>query len=176
MAEVTVDGRCYNLEVCQSVVRPVDVPRLVVVAHQPNKTAQKVLRVCVQAIQRFTPEPHVLWVVDNNSPSENVQWLLQHPDINVILNRTEPIPPMGRSAMARFIARLRGRTAQRFRGSYANAIGLELAVRSVDPGTKSFMSLHMDTMPCRTGWLSFLLSKMEGNIAACGVRMDRSRH
>ena len=37
------------------------------------------------------------------------------------------------------------------------------------------MTLHMDTMPCRTGWLSFLQSELGDGIGAAGVRMDRAR-
>ena len=37
------------------------------------------------------------------------------------------------------------------------------------------MSLHMDVMACREGWLSFLLSKLGPKIRAAGVRMDKTR-
>jgi len=37
------------------------------------------------------------------------------------------------------------------------------------------MSLHMDALPCRAGWLSFLRSKLSDGIAAAGVRMDTTR-
>jgi hypothetical protein len=60
-------------------------------------------------------------------------------------------------------------------GSYANAIALEIASRVIDPDTRYMMSLHMDTMVCRKGWLSFLMSKIGNHIAAAGVRMDRAR-
>ena len=37
------------------------------------------------------------------------------------------------------------------------------------------MCMHMDTMPCRPGWLSYLRSKIKDKVAAAGVRMDRTR-
>jgi hypothetical protein len=60
-------------------------------------------------------------------------------------------------------------------GSYANAIGLELGVRLIDPETQYVMTMHMDTAPCRSGWLSYLTSKIQGPVAAAGVRMDKTR-
>jgi len=37
------------------------------------------------------------------------------------------------------------------------------------------MMLHMDTMPCHVGWLSFLQSTLGSSVRAAGVRMDRFR-
>lgn len=165
-----IDGRMYTAQVLRRVVKSADSPRLVVVAYQPNALARAILRVCIQGIQRYTPEPHELWVVDNNSPRAYVNWLVSVPNINVVLNRTEPVMPQCRS----FWSRWRGVLArQKWNGdSYANGIGLELAVRLVDPETRHLMTLHMDTMPCRAGWLSFLRSKVDDGVRAAGVRLD----
>jgi hypothetical protein len=54
-------------------------------------------------------------------------------------------------------------------------VGLELAVRLIDPGTHYLMSMHMDAMPCHVGWLSFLKSKLCNGVGAAGVRMDKTR-
>lgn len=175
MEELSIDGRVYSVEVHRQHAQHMDIPRLVVVAYQPNELARRILRACVRAIQTYTPQPHVLWVIDNNSPLESVEWLLQWPGLCLALNRTEPLPPEGRRGLTQLAARLRGNLRQSHWGSYANAVGLELAVRLVNPTSRYLMTLHMDTMPCHSGWLSFLLSKLEGNTAAAGVRMDRSR-
>lgn len=167
----SIDGRSYNVIIRRKVIKSVDAPRLTIVAYQPNEQAQNVLRVCIQAIQRYTPEPHELLVVDNNSPWSNVKWLLRWPGLNVVLNRTEPVPREHRGIRAR----LKGKPNQQNRGSYANAVALELAVRLIKPQSHYLMALHMDTMPCRTGWLSFLQSKLCDGIGAAGVRMDRVR-
>jgi len=168
---LNVDGRTYAVQVFKRVTQPGKVPRLVIPAYQPNQMASGILRVCIQAIQHHTPEPHELWVVDSNSPKNNLDWLLEWPDINLVLNRTEPVPPEGRRF--EFIwCLLRG---QRHWGSYANAIGLELATRLIDPRAKYLMTLHMDTMPCHVGWLSFLQSALGPRVRAAGVRMDRLR-
>ncbi len=169
--EISVDGRSYNVILRRKVIKPFDAPRLVVVAYQPNQVAQNILRVCLQSIQRYTPEIHELWAVDNNSSWSNAEWLLEWPDINVVLNRTKPIPPEQRGIGAF----LKVKRKQRNSGSYDNAVALELAVRLIDPQSQYLMTLHMDTMPCRSGWLSFLQSKLVDVIGAAGVRMDRMR-
>jgi hypothetical protein len=125
------------------------------------------LRVCIQAIQRYTPEPHELWVVDNNSPDMRGEALWEFPGINVVLNKTEPLPEEAHGCWKS--------KSQVEYASYANAIALELAVRLINQSAHFLMTLHMDTMPCRIGWLSFLQSKLTGLIAAAGVRMERAR-
>jgi len=133
--------------------------------------ARKVIQTCVRGIQQFTREPHELWVVDNNSPEEHTRWLLEWPDLNVVLNRTEPLPREGRGLSALS----KGKNLQTQWGSYANAVGLEIAARMVDPGTRYFVTLHMDTTPCKDTWLQHLMSKMGETVRASGVRMDRAR-
>ncbi len=175
---IEVDGVDYDLRVLQRVSAPPEAPRLVVVSHQPNRLAQSVCQVCIRAVQRFTSEQHELWVVDNNSPWSNVKWLLQWPEVNVVLIRTEPIPPEQRGTLARsahWLRRIVLRSGQSRWGSYANAIALELAVRLIAPQSRYLMSLHMDTMPSRPGWLTYLKSKMDDRVAAAGVRMEVAR-
>ena len=167
--KLRIDGRAYTVQVLQRVIQPKEAPRLVVVAYQPNTLTQGILRACLQAVQHFTPEPHELWVVDNNSPWSNVIWLLDCPGINLVLNRTEPLEQDDRG----FLRRLVGKRLQS--GSYANAIGLELGVRCIDPEAQCLMTLHMDIMPCHLGWLSFLRSKLNEGVRGAGVRMDKAR-
>jgi hypothetical protein len=168
---LVVDGRAYDVQVTRNISLPPDAPRLAVVSRQNNEAATNLVRVCIDAVRHFTAEPHELWVIDNNSPLENVQWLLEIPDINVALNRTEPLPEEARNADT---AKDEPDSQLRW-DSYANAIGLEIVARLIDPESTYIMSMHMDTMPCRAGWLSYLKSKISGNVRAAGVRMDRTR-
>jgi hypothetical protein len=169
--DLAIDGRSYDLEVIRNVTLGPEAPRLAVVSRQNNKTAMDLARVCIDAVRHFTPEPHELWVVDNNSPRENLQWLLARTDVNIALNRTEPLPPQGRDG-----ANVSDNPdVQLTWASYANAIALEIAARLINPESKYLMSMHMDTMPCRTGWLSYLISRMNGAVKAAGVRMDKTR-
>ena len=173
---IELEGRQYDIFVCQKVNRPPIVPRLIVVAYQPNQTAKQILRVCLQSVARFTPEPHELWVIDNNSPPKYKNWLLDFPDVNLVFNNTEPIPPEGRNFVSYLISWMKGKPKQQMSGSYANAIGLEIGTRLIDPSTNYLVTLHMDTMPVKTGWLTYLQSKISDDIKAGGVRMDKLPH
>lgn len=166
---IAIDGKSYNISIHQQLSQSVLAPRLVVVSYLPNAQAPDILRTCLKTIQKFTPEAHELWVIDNHSPRIHSAWLSRWPGINVVFNFTEPVPPENRSLLKRLFQK------QSKWGSYANAIALEIATRVIDPDTRYFMSLHMDTMTCRNGWLSFLMSKIDNHIAAAGVRMDRAR-
>jgi hypothetical protein len=171
LQNLDLDGRGYDVEIYRRVICGEDAPRIVVVSYQQNHTARELLRVCIRAVKAFTPEEHELWVIDNNSPRQNLAWLLDRSDINLALNRTEPLPPEARvNGVNEASAATQGAW-----GSYANAIGLEIAVRLVDRHVGFFMSLHMDALPCRAGWLTFLRSKIVGNVRAAGVRLDRTR-
>jgi hypothetical protein len=168
---LNIEGRKYTVEVLRKVEAAADAPRLIMVSRQHNETAATVARVCIEAVRHFTLEPHELWVIDNNSPAENVRWLRDEPGINVVFNMTEPLPPANRGATGPDMPVDR----QLSLGSYANAIGLEIGAGLIDPATQLIMSLHMDTMPCRRTWLSYLKSQIKDNVAAAGVRLDKTR-
>jgi hypothetical protein len=169
--QIRMDGRAYTVIIQQQVHHAPSAPRLLIPAYQPNETARHVLRVCVQTIQRYTEQPYELWVIDNNSPWEHAQWLLEWPDVNVICSRTDPLPRERRREF-RF---WRAQPYQTSWGSYANAVALELGRSMIDPQSEYLVTLHMDTMPCRNGWLRYLQSQLDERIAAAGVRMDRQR-
>lgn len=168
---LNLDGRRYSLEAYRKVTLPIDAPRIVVVSCLQNPITSELLRVCLSSVRRFTPEPHELWVVDNNSPRESLSWLKEWPNINLVMNRTEPVPPEGRNDPKEGLPS----GYQAHWGSYANAVALELAVRLIDRASRFFISLHMDALPCRSGWLSYLQSKLSGKVRAVGVRLDRTR-
>ncbi len=164
---INLEGRWYRVQVFQSVWQPVDAPRLLIISHLLNEQAFDILRVCVQAIQKFTAEPHEIWIIDNNSPKAYARRLLEFENVNIVLNHTEPRPRGARG--------FQRNPQQMTWGSYANAIGLELGIRLIDPSTRYVMTLHMDTMPCHPGWLSYLRGKISQNVRAAGVRLDTVR-
>lgn len=169
--DISIDGRVYSVDVIRRVTNAVDAPRLVVVSHLVNQTTRRLLDVCLRAVKQFTPEPYELWVVDNNSPEEHLEWLIQQTDVNLALSRIEPLPPEARTSRS---IEAHPPSQQEW-GSYANAVALQIAIGLIDPESQYLMPLHMDALPCRSGWLSFLQGKVSGKTAAAGVRMDRTR-
>lgn len=150
---ITIDGNQYNSYIKREISRNSTSTKLIVVSYLPNKLARGILEVCLKSIQKYTSEEHELWVVDNNSPEESINWLCKFPGINIIFNRSRHIE------MA----------------SYDNGIGLELASSVIDKETQYIMTLHQDTIVYRNRWLSTMLSKMDNRIKAVGVRLDRAR-
>lgn len=163
---VTIDNLRYELIVQQTFECAAAVPRLVVVAYQPTKEATNILRACIHSIKAFTSEAHELWVVDNNSPPGRADWLFDVDNINVVINTTLPTRSSG------LIERLRGSFSP---GSYANAVGIEIVRKFIQPASHYFMTLHMDTLAIREGWLTFLRRKIDHRVRAAGVRMDQAR-
>jgi SAM-dependent methyltransferase len=152
-AGLDIDGRTYDVFLERQITEGADAPRLLVVSYLPDNKAIGLLRRCIETIQKFTDTPYELWVIDNNSPEENIAWLDDVPGINLVLSRTQPEGG----------------------GSYANAIGLEIGRRLIDPDTKYIMALHQDVVACKLGWLRYLLSKFDDRVRAVGVREDRNR-
>ena len=114
-----LDGHSYTVFIKRQVVQRADAPRLVIVSYLPNPRTKVLLKTAIASIRRYTDCPYELWVIDNNSPLENIEWLLEERYINLVFNRT---------------------AAPEF-GSYANAIGLEIAVKSIDADSQYVMTL-----------------------------------
>lgn len=167
---VSVDGASYDLEVVQRVSLPVSAPRLLIVSYLPAEDSFDILRVCVQAIQKFTPEAHEIWIVDNCSPRSQSDRLFEFSNVNLVFNHTKPYP-----RNLRWKRYFGGKYKQQDWGSYSNAVALELGRSVIDPETQLLMTMHMDVMPCRVGWLSFLMSKLNDQVKAAGVRLDKAR-
>jgi hypothetical protein len=161
----------YEVAVYRRVTLPPEAPRIVMVSSVDNPAALGLLTTCLTAVQHFTPEPHELWVVDNNSDVSFIEGLADWPDLNLALSRTEPVEPPARAVPGAAFTH----GSQQQWGSYANAVALEIAAHLIDPDTRYLMTMHMDSAPCRRGWLSYLLSKLDDRVRAAGVRMDRSR-
>ena len=150
---VNIDGRDYEVLLKKQVSESIDAPRLLIVSYLPDKKAIGLLKCCVETIKKFTDTPYEIWVIDNNSPLENLNWLKKADGINLVLNRT----------------------VSKEKGSYDNAVGLEIGRRLVDQDSKFIMTLHQDTVVCRTGWLEYMLSKFSAKVRAVGVREDKVR-
>lgn len=148
---LTIDGVCYRIwhtRLPEKFAPTV----LCLVSYMPNKQTENLVRIAVASLQRHTTAPYTLCVVDNASPEERLAWLRQQKEVVLLENRTAPK-----------------------NGSYANAVGLEIARRMIPADTRYFMSLHQDIMVTKDGWLEYLLGKFSDHIRAVGVREDRTR-
>ena len=153
---IDIDGKEYQVFTKKKIHLDSSAPRLLVVSYQPNSESIDLIKLCVNTIREFTHIPYELWVIDNNSPLKNIEWLHAVDNINLVLNRTNPKEKWNDY-------------------SFANAIALEIGIRLIDQKSKYVMTLHGDTAVCKHDWLSFMLSKFDDNVKAVGVREDTGR-
>ena len=161
--KVNIDERAYEVDLLRRRRSEPDAVSIV----QPCHNGQALTEVSIECIRKFTATPYELWVVDNASTDDSVAYLLDQPDINLILNRTAPWKPR------RFWQRAAPWWQQTGGGSYANAIALELAAYFVQ--TRYMFVMHNDALPCKSGWLGYLLAKMTDRVRGVGVRQDKIR-
>ncbi|MDR2051740.1 MAG: methyltransferase domain-containing protein [Deltaproteobacteria bacterium] len=152
--KLQLDGAEYSLVLRERHPAPSGgEPVLCLVSYLPNRAATDIIRIAVESIRKYTTSPYSLWVVDNASPPEHLEWLRGQRDITLVENLTPP----------------------KEAGSYANAAALEICRRLIPPETARFMALHQDILACKAGWLEYLLSKFSEKIRAVGVREDKVR-
>lgn len=160
----TIEGTRYTFEVMErSRAHEAGAVAIVVPCHE----AFELTRACLEAIHRFTDVPHEVWVVDNASSTATVARLTSETTANLLLNRTAPWRRSG--LFARFLPWYR----QTGGGSIANGVALELAAGVVDAPWMFVM--HNDAMPCKRGWMRYLLSRLDARVRGVGVRQDPTR-
>jgi hypothetical protein len=180
-SQFTIDGRIYRVTIIQQVRASDRATRIIVPTYIMNDTARNMVRVCVACLQRFTdPAEAEIWLVDNNSPLVQVQWLQQFNNgINLVLNHTEPVNPLRSLPTGwrkwRLILQGKWRNQQMWDGSYANAIALEIGCRAIAPTAPEIFVMHCDALPTKAGWLNHLRSKMDDRVRAVACHGDRQR-
>lgn len=171
---LTVDGRVYCVDVLRKTFQPPDAPRLVMVGYHPNVEAAALTRVALRSMRKFITIPHELWVADNNSPKAFSEWLYDQPEVNVIFNHTEPLPPCRDSWPRHILTDILRPRQQITNASYANGLGLQLVAKLVDPQTHIFGVFHNDVLVCKAGWLCFLISKLSDTVRGAAVATHTS--
>jgi len=151
--KIEIDNNLYDVFVREKIFSRREAVRIVVVSYQPNRYSSELLKLFIESIKKFTDSDYELWVVDNNSPAGNIEWIDDVKDINTAFIRTEP----GGGA------------------SYANALALEIATRLINPGTGYLVCFHEDVVVCRYGWLSYMLFRVDGKVKAAGFRLTTAR-
>lgn len=149
----TYDDIKYNIKYRVSIIKPPEVPKILMVSFQPNKRATELTKLFIDSVKKFTDTPFELWVIDDNSPIENLEWMDELENVNLAFIRTEP----------------------KERGSYSNGIAIEVGSRLIDPESQYVATFHSDTIVCRQGWLNFLLSKIDDKTRASGFRLTKER-
>jgi SAM-dependent methyltransferase len=138
--------------------------------------SKEITRVCIQSINKYTTEPHEIWVVDNNSPVKHSKWLNDIPFVNVVFNKTEPINPFLNKKCNKYFKIIRHKMGdQRKDASYANAIGLEIGIRCIGPSSKYVFTMHSDTLVLKNNWLSYFKSKLNDKVKVASFRRDPRR-
>ena len=117
--------------------------------------------VAVQCIKKYTEEPYIIWIVDDNSNEETRNYLMNLDKVNVIFNKTG----IGSWYYPKWMMKKRG--------SEANAISLNMASKIITG--KYMFVMHSDALPVRAGWLDFLKSKLNDKIKIVGVSTDHIR-
>jgi hypothetical protein len=144
---------------------------------QASHNGRELTQVSLESIRRFTRVPYELWVVDNFSDPDTVNFLLSQQDVNLILNYT----PIGGWSLkyGRYlpIPVLPGRDAWRHitgGGSICNGIALELAAKFIE--TDYVFVMHNDALVYRDSWLEYVLSKVNTKVRGVGMIADADKH
>ena len=160
---VEIYGRNFEIRV----VRKSRGPREGVTIVMPCHNGLRLTRLAVECLRKFTPEPHELWIIDNASDSETVEWLLQQDDLNVILNLT------GTHNTKKSDSSDQEWWKEQYGGSYANAVGLELG--SFVCESRWMFVMHNDAIPCAPYWITSMLAKTSEKIRGVAFRQDHCR-
>jgi hypothetical protein len=146
-----------------------------------NAMAERMTQLCVATVRKFTEIPYDIWVIDNNSPWRYRRWLRDADDLNVVLLNTVPVQHpdrMGAATRLLLASPLRNSPAAIVRRSveesYAKGVCLELGVRLASQGARHVFTMDSDCLALKEGWLSFLLSKLRGNVRVAGMTRDRT--
>jgi len=150
-ASFPIYSRLYHAEIHGQSGQDPDIPRFLVPCFVPNDKAFRLVHCCVAAVAEFTREPYELWLIDNASPPQWSERLLELSD-NIVFNRTSPGG-----------------------GSLANAVGLELGIRQLPPATRHVVAMHSDTMPAHDNWWPYLRSKLSERVRVAGTRLEQAR-
>lgn len=170
-----INNRHFYFEVVRHVKRTPSAPRLAMVCYMTNDLGRDLTGVCIESIRRFTPSLYELWVFDNGSRPKYIRWLQAQKDINLILNKTNPATDSPTSFLDKIDINRKRFDTQLTDGSVANGVGLEIVSRVIDPDSKYLFVMHNDVLAAKTGWLEFLLSKLDSKVRGAAVYCDPTR-
>lgn len=171
---ILIDKYNYRYSVLQKKNEGLDAPRLVIVSYQANEKDAILTKLAVRSIRKFTLIPHEIWVVDNSSPKRFSKWMAEEPDLNVIWNKRYPVAPRSKNLILRNILETVHPTPRYKYAGYANGFALQLAAKILPQDSKLFGVFHNDILACKSGWLTYLFSKLQGKIKGSAVATHRA--
>ncbi len=127
----------------------------------PVRNSIELTDVAVRCIQKYTTEPYIIWIVDNDSNRDMLEYLSNLKDVNIIYN----LSGIGTWYYPHWLIK--------HEGSFANAVSLELAAKFIKG--KYMFVMHNDTAPVNRGWLGYLKSKLNDDVKIAGISQDKSR-
>ena len=139
MQSITIHDVSVDYESVIKLSSDASVPRFVIPSKLPTAESCHLLEVLYKSLNKFTKTPFELWIVDNNSPVANTDWIKDLPNVNFVQIKND-FTEQG--------------------GSFENGIALELARALTNPETKLMMTFHQDTVVCTDSWFDFLSSKL----------------
>jgi len=127
----------------------------------PVRNSIEITDIAIKCIKKYTKEPYVLWIVDNDSNRDMQNYLSNIGGVNIIHNQSG----VGTWYYPHWLIK--------HEGSFANAISLELAAKFING--KYMFVMHNDTAPVNRNWLEYLKSKLNNDVKIAGVSQDKSR-
>jgi len=153
-----VAGRTYNYKISR-LVESLDPEAVHIV--MPVRNSIEMTDVAIRCIKKYTNEPYVLWIVDDDSNQEMKEYLSLLEGVNVIYNTSG----IGTWYQPRWMTK--------YRITFANAVSLDLAAKIIKG--KYMFVMHNDALPVKVGWLDYLKSKINDKVKIAGVSQDRAR-
>ena len=152
----TIWGTDYNLEIRRSKIAGDNCVKIIIVSYMFNKQSTRLTKLAVQSIKKFTKQNYEIWISDNNSLTQNFQWVVDDKEINYIRN-------------------LDAKNYNQVNDSFLNALGLESALSNMDEDTKSVVLMHSDVVVTHENWLPFIKNKLNKEVKGVGLLIDNAR-
>lgn len=158
LRNIIIDNKMFSYEVRYRVpAHGSDAVHIV----QPCHNSFEMTKLSVDCIKKFTDIPYVLWIVANFCDDNTKKLLSNLDNVNLIFNHTKI------GSFFRPWYRIP------YGGSIANGVALEIAAEVIDG--KYMFVMHNDALPVKSGWLSFLKSKLNDKVKIAGVSRDKIR-
>jgi hypothetical protein len=177
---VHLDGREYVLHVNEEKNSRTRGVHIIIPVFAINQQSLAIATICIKSVKRYSDNAATIWIVDNCSPKKSAKALSRITGVNYIRNNSSVINRRASyfsrvKAILGMVVRGDFPSLQLLDGSYANAIGIELALQSIPESAEFILTLHSDTLVTKENWLQHFLSKIDEDVRLVGYRRDTGR-